>query len=116
MRKKKEVVLEGIEPVIMQEMTPEHFPAALLLMQKLYKKGLGTSDLKETDLLDVALEHYEDLKEVVRDCSGLTPEQFKQIGGSDFLDLLEGWVEANTAFFEKVKSKTLSGAARQKTT
>lgn len=106
MRKSVEVILEGMEPVRMLEMTVSHFPAAMRLL----KHAIGTGGELTTDVaMEILLEHYDDAVRILADCSSLSEEDFRMVGGSDLVELIQGWVAANDSFFGKVQARLPGG-------
>ena len=106
MRKSKEVILEGMEPVRMQEMTVSHFPAAVRLLKRaMSAQGEITTDAA----MEILLDHYDEAVQILVDCSNLSEEDFRKVGGSDLIEIVKGWVEANDSFFGKVQA-ALPGA------
>ena len=100
MRKSKEVLLTGMEPITMKEMTVVHFPAAIRVLKQLTNTG-------ETDVEAISgmvLEHYQQILDVLVDCSSLSVDQFREVGASDLIELVRAWVEANESFFGQVKT------------
>jgi len=94
-----------MEPVRMSEMTVSHFPAAMRLLKDAVSKGEITTDAA----MEILLEHYDEAVRILADCSNLSDEDFRKIGGSDLIEIVKGWVQANDSFFEKVQA-ALPGA------
>ena len=106
MRKSQEVILEGMEPVRMLEMTVSHFPAAMRLLKRaISAQGEITTDAA----MEILLDHYDEALQILVDCSNLSEEEFRKVGGSDLIEIIQGWVNANDSFFEKVQER-LPGA------
>lgn len=101
MRKSKQVILEGLEPITVKEMTVAHLPVVL----KVLKQVPITGDLDISAASDLVLEHFGALVEVLSDCSGLEVRQLNEIGGSDLVEIIQGWLEANEGFFESVRRR-----------
>ena len=101
MRKSQEVILEGMEPVRMLEMTVSHFPAAMRLLKRAVTQGEITTDAA----MDILLDHYDEAVGILVDCSNLSEEEFRKVGGSDLIEIIEGWVKANDSFFVKVQER-----------
>jgi hypothetical protein len=99
-RKSKEVILTGIEPIAMKEMTAAHFPTAIRLLKELVSAG---DVLAVESMAELVLGHYQEILEVLVDCSSLTADQFREVGASDLMDLVQAWVEANESFFDRLK-------------
>lgn len=57
MRKFKEVILEGLGPIRMQEMTVSHFPGALKILKHAASSG-GNLDVQVS--VDLVLDHYDE--------------------------------------------------------
>ena len=101
MRKVQEVVLEGLPVIKMQEMTPVHFPVAIGLL----KEVLAAGNLTHARIVELVMEHYDKCLQVLVDCSGMSDDEFRGLGASDFVAVVEGWVQANESFFDRIKEK-----------
>jgi hypothetical protein len=99
-RKSKEVILSGMEPIAMKEMTVAHFPTAIRLLKELVEAG---DVLAVEGMASMVLGHYQEILDVLVDCSSLNSDQFTEVGASDLMDLIGAWVEANDSFFDRLK-------------
>lgn len=105
MRKEKKIVLEGLEPNEIREMTVSHFPTMLALM----KEVIGIGDLDMSKAAEILISHYDELKATLCDCMSISEDKLAEVGGSDLVEILEAWVEVNSGFFEKLKSRFQPG-------
>jgi len=103
MRRRKELILEGMSPVVMMEMTPIHFPGALKLLSELYSKDL--QEIDTAHVVNVVNGHFDELSGIIQGCSNLSLDQFKELGGCDLVLCIEAWVEANSPFFDQIMTK-----------
>jgi hypothetical protein len=101
MRKVQEVILEGLEPVRMKEMTVSHFPIAI----RFFKDLLAAGNLTAETVGKLVLERYTELVQVLIECSSLNEEAFREIGACDLLAIIEGWVTANQSFFDQIRER-----------
>lgn len=105
MRKSKKIILEGLEPIEVREMTVSHFPTMLALMKEVV--GLGELDMSKA--AEILISHYDKLKTTLCDCMSISEEKLAEVGGSDLVEILETWVEVNSVFFEKLKARFQPG-------
>jgi hypothetical protein len=105
-RKSKEVILAGMEPVKMLEMTVTHFPTAIAIMKRLLRptEKAEPKDVTVAEVIELVLDHYQQMLDVLIDCCSLTADQFREVGASDIIELVKAWAEANESFFDQVRA------------
>ena len=96
MREQKTITL-GENKVTVYEMTPKEVIFVLPILKELLKR-----DLTEEELINLLIEKYDNIKEVLVNCTSLK-EEILDVGLSYLMPVLRAFVEVNRAFFEEAK-------------
>jgi len=111
MRNQKTIQIADVGSVSVKEMTPAHFPQVLLFLASMYKED---AQIDTAHVVQNILKHYDSISGVLQSCTSLDADAFQELGGSDVIDVIEAWVEANSPFFEKLKAKVPDAVGRVK--